>query len=69
MRSSNATSCSLGTLPRRKVSSVSKLAIISGKAAFLAPLMGMVPVRRWPPLILIRSMRNPVVLQTSRPCY
>ena len=33
-----------------------RLAIIKGNAAFLAPLMGMVPFKRWPPTMRIRSM-------------
>ena len=41
-------------------------AIINGKGAFLAPDIGIVPLRRWPPIMRIRSMpprlarRNPV---------
>ena len=38
------------------ISRVRRLAIIKGSAAFLAPLIGMVPVRRVPPTIRMRSM-------------
>ena len=38
------------------VSSVSRLAVIRGSAAFLAPLMRISPSRGWPPMILILSM-------------
>jgi hypothetical protein len=51
-----ATSASLGTLLSVSGASVSKHAAISGKAAFLAPLIGISPLRRAPPLILILSM-------------
>jgi hypothetical protein len=43
MRASSVTSARVGTLRKVRVSRVSKLAIISGSAAFLAPLMGIVP--------------------------
>ena len=56
MRDRSITSASLGTLFKTNVSRVSRLAIIRGSAAFLAPLMGMVPLRRWPPTMRIRSM-------------
>jgi len=48
-----------GRLARVKVSGVSKLAAISGSAAFLAPLMGMDPSSRFPPRIRILSI-NPL---------
>src|SRR5476649_337692 len=50
------TSARRGTLSRISVSSVSKLAIINGNVAFLAPEIGMVPFKRWPPMMRIRSM-------------
>src|SRR4029079_15112614 len=56
MRASRLTSASRGTLCKVNVSRVRRLAIIKGNAAFLAPLMGMVPVKRWPPTMRIRSM-------------
>ena len=40
------TSASRGTLSRISVSSVSRLAIINGSVAFLAPEIGIVPLRR-----------------------
>src|SRR5262245_15764614 len=43
------------------VSSVSRLAIINGRVAFLAPEIGIVPLSLWPPLIRIRSMPPPRV--------
>ena len=52
----NATSASLGTLVSVSGASVSRHAAINGKAAFLAPLIGISPLRRAPPLILILSM-------------
>jgi len=48
-----------GTFSRINVSSVSRLAIISGSVAFLAPEIGIVPFRRCPPTIRIRSMLAP----------
>src|SRR3990172_3319829 len=56
MRDNSITSANRGTLFKISVSRVSRLAIIRGSAAFLAPLMGMVPLRRWPPMMRIRSM-------------
>src|SRR5215467_4084592 len=38
------------------VSSVRRLAIIKGSVAFLAPEIGMIPLRRFPPTMRIRSM-------------
>ena len=43
MRCSWMTSASRGTFSRISVSSVSRLAIISGSVAFLAPEIGIVP--------------------------
>src|SRR5262249_37451707 len=48
-----------GTLRKTRVSRVSKLAIIKGNAAFFAPLMGIVPVKRSPPTMRMRSMASP----------
>src|SRR5918994_4611682 len=56
MRASKLTSARRGTLCKVNVSRVRRLAIIKGSAAFLAPLMGMVPVKRWPPTMRMRSM-------------
>ena len=44
MRLRRATSASRGVLSRVSVSSVRRLAIISGRAAFLAPEIGIVPL-------------------------
>ena len=56
----NADSCSTsarcGTFSSVSVSSVKSEAIISGKAAFLAPEIGMIPRSSLPPVILMRSM-------------
>ena len=52
---------SRGTLRSVSVSSLSSEAIIKGSAAFLAPLIGMVPLSLLPPRMRIRSMsRNPL---------
>src|SRR5579871_3890518 len=60
MRWSRPTSASRGTLSRISVWSVSRLAIISGRVAFFAPEIGIVPLRWRPPTILMRSMlRSP----------
>src|SRR3954465_5924067 len=56
MRRSSATSARRGTFWSSSVSAVSRLAVISGRAAFLAPEIGIVPWSGPPPLILIRSM-------------
>src|SRR6266481_5409131 len=45
-----------GTFLRVSVSGVSKLAAISGNAAFLAPPIGITPSSGTPPLILILSI-------------
>ena len=50
------TSARRGTFSRINVSSVSRLAIMSGNVAFLAPEIGIVPLRRCPPTMRIRSM-------------
>ncbi len=65
MRCSRTTSASRGTLSRISVSSVSRLAIISGSVAFLAPDIGIVPLSRCPPTMRIRSMLAPL----ARPVY
>src|SRR6266566_2385352 len=59
MRWSRPTSASRGTLSRTSVLSVSKLAIINGKVAFLAPEIGIVPLSLWPPWMRMRSMPPP----------
>ncbi|MNL69255.1 hypothetical protein D3C87_1940870 [compost metagenome] len=56
MRESAVTSERRGTLVSVSVSSVRRLAIISGRAAFLAPEIGMAPLRRWPPVMRILSI-------------
>ena len=53
-----ATSASRGTFSSVSVSSVRRLAIISGSAAFLAPEIGIVPFSRAPPTMRILSMRS-----------
>ena len=53
-----ATSASRGTLSSVSVSSVSRLAIISGKVAFLAPEIGIVPLSRRPPTMRMRSITD-----------
>ena len=50
------TSASRGTFSSVSVSGVSRDAIISGSAAFLAPDTGMTPVSFWPPVMRMRSM-------------
>src|SRR6266446_238913 len=61
MRWSRPTSASRGTLSRTSVLSVSRLAIINGKVAFLAPEIGIVPLSLWPPWMRMRSMPPPPV--------
>src|SRR5215813_1081759 len=56
MRWSRFTSASRGTLSRTSVLSVSMLAIINGKVAFLAPEIGIVPLSLCPPQMRMRSM-------------
>src|SRR5208283_1455109 len=56
MRSSCVTSAKSGRFSSVSVSRVSIEAIISGRAAFLAPEIGMTPFNSWPPTILILSM-------------
>src|SRR5262249_39264989 len=56
MRCRSATSASRGTFSRMSVSSVSRLAIISGSVAFLAPEIGIEPLSLRPPLMRIRSI-------------
>ncbi len=50
------TSARFGTFLRVSRSAVSRLAIISGRVAFLAPEIGMVPLKGLPPTIEMRSM-------------
>src|SRR5215813_10176480 len=50
------TSASRGTFSRTRVSSVSRLAIINGSVAFLAPEIGIEPLSLRPPLMRIRSI-------------
>src|SRR5215831_15725187 len=57
MRANVLTSARFGTFLRVSRSGVSRLAIISGRAAFLAPEMGRLPFRCLPPMMLMRSMR------------
>src|SRR5262245_20019034 len=59
MRCSELTSASRGTLSSTSVWSVSRLAIINGKVAFLAPEIGIDPTSLWPPLMRMRSMPPP----------
>ncbi len=47
-----------GKLARVSVSEVSRLAAISGSAAFLAPLTGMLPCNVLPPRMRILSMES-----------
>src|SRR3984893_17817077 len=61
MRWSKFTSASRGTLSRTSVLSVSMLAIINGKVAFLATEIGIVPLSIWPPQMRTRSMPPPPV--------
>src|SRR5665213_4109035 len=67
MRFSMATSARRGTLSRVSVSSVSRLAIISGRAAFLAPEIGIVPFKRLPPTMRMRSMTSPLQSRALAP--
>src|SRR3954451_16665388 len=57
MRTSRFTSASSGTFFRVSRSRVSREAIISGRAAFLAPEIGIVPWSLLPPTMRIRSMK------------
>src|SRR5262249_32227922 len=57
MRANVLTSARFGTFLRVSRSGVSKLAIINGRAAFLAPEMDRLPFRCLPPTMLMRSMR------------
>jgi hypothetical protein len=60
MRPSSVTSARLGTFLSVRRSGVSRLAIISGRAAFFAPEMAIVPFKGLPPTMLMRSMGSPV---------
>jgi len=55
-----AMSTRCGKLDSVSVSSVSRLAAISGRAAFLAPPMAMRPFRGRPPRMMMRSIESPV---------
>src|SRR5262249_20802838 len=57
MRANVLTSARFGTFLRVSRSGVSRLAIISGRAAFLAPEMGGLPFRCLPPMMLMRCLR------------
>ncbi len=57
-RFSCSTSASRGTLSSVSVWSVRRLAIISGRAAFLAPEIGTRPLSRLPPTMRIRSIET-----------
>src|SRR2546421_7008484 len=57
---SRPTSARRGTFSKTRVSSVSRLAIISGRVAFLAPEIGIVPFSGLPPTMRMRSMEFPV---------
>ena len=63
MRSSMRTSARLGTFSRVSVSLVSSAAIISGRAAFLAPEMRMTPFSACPPVMRMRSINPPFQLR------
>src|SRR6478672_1603237 len=65
MRARRLTSARRGTLVNVSVSRVKRLAIIKGSAAFLAPLIGMMPFRRSPPTMRMRSM---AITPLARPC-
>ena len=60
-----ATSASRGTFSSVSVSSVSRLAIIRGRAAFLAPEMAIEPFRRLPPTMRMRSMSPPPIRESD----
>src|SRR6476469_2654749 len=60
MRISSLTSERRGVFSRITVSGVSRLAIIRGSAAFLAPEMGMELLRACPPTIRMRSIDTTV---------
>ena len=66
MRASRLTSARFGTFFNVTRSDVSRLAIISGSAAFFAPEIGMMPFSCPPPTILMRSMRRGLVLSEGR---
>ena len=66
MRPSSVTSARLGTFFKTRVSGVSRLAIIKGNAAFFAPLIGIVPFKRSPPMMRMRSMMSPFQTDSSR---
>ena len=55
-----------GTFSRLRVSAVNRLAAISGKAAFLAPLIAITPSSGTPPVMWIRSIAS-ALRATDRP--
>jgi hypothetical protein len=59
MRRSAWMSASRGTFVSSSVSSVRRLAIISGRAAFFAPEIGIEPLSGAPPAMRIRSIAFP----------
>src|SRR3954465_2189939 len=67
MRISNRTSDRRGVFSSTTVSGVRRLAIIRGSAAFLAPEMGMEPLRACPPTIRMRSI-DTTVRSAHRKC-
>ena len=62
-----STSARLGTFSSVSVSAVSSEAIISGRAAFLAPEMRMTPFSAWPPTMRMRSINPPFQLACAAP--
>src|SRR4029450_5227579 len=67
MRASRFTSARFGTFLRVSRSPVSRLAIIRGSAAFLAPEMGMLPLSGLPPVTVMRSMCEDSLVTACRP--
>ena len=66
MRWRRRTSARRGTLDNVSVPGVSSDTIISGKAAFLAPEIGMLPFSRLPPRMRIRSISSSPAVQAAR---
>src|SRR5918998_6427622 len=67
MRRRSCTSARRGTLTSSSVSSVRRLAIIRGRAAFFAPEIGITPLSGAPPRITIRSIPKAPCAGWSRP--
>ena len=61
----DAISANRGRLEKCRVSSVKRHAASSGKAAFLAPLMGISPYKAVPPTIRILSIFGTKILYTA----